>query len=225
VADRPDRSPLEGLGSPRRGSHRPGGSHTGGLIASLVAVLAVIALLVGLYTAFGRPGDGSTVSDGSTGSPATAGASSAATSGAPSAAALPSGSAAAQSGATSSSATAAASGTSTAPASQVPAASGTASSSATGSVAPGAIGSLPVVVLNQSRVAGRAARTADQLRSRGWQVTSIGNFHGSVPSTTIYYPAGGLAAAQALATQLPGADRLRPAFSGVSQRALTVVLV
>ena len=81
-----------------------------------------------------------------------------------------------------------------------------------------------VVVLNQTPVRGLAASAADQLRRRGWQVPSVGNFRGSVSATTVYYPRGRRAAALAAAADLPGPDRVRERFGNLPPTRLTVVL-
>ncbi len=103
----------------------------------------------------------------------------------------------------------------------VPSAGG--SSSATASVA--ATGpKLPVGVLNQSGRTGLAARTAALVRRAGWRVVAVGNSHGGVPATTVYYPTGAKDQASALAAALPGADRVRPSTPTMSSSRLTLVL-
>jgi hypothetical protein len=81
----------------------------------------------------------------------------------------------------------------------------------------------PVVVLNETGITGLAARTAAQLRALGWTVTGIGNWRGSIPTTTVYYPAGRYAAARRLAYDLH-VSRLRPVVPGMLGDRLTVVL-
>lgn len=80
-----------------------------------------------------------------------------------------------------------------------------------------------VVVLNQTTTVGLAAKVAVRLRSAGWVVPTIGNYRGAVPATTVFYPAGGQAAARSLATAL-GVARTAPAPAGMSTSRLTVVL-
>jgi hypothetical protein len=80
------------------------------------------------------------------------------------------------------------------------------------------------VVLNQTARAGLASRVADRLRGQGWTVAGTGNFRGSVPATTVYYPPGAEAAAQALAQTLPTGPRVRPRFGNLSTTRLTVVV-
>lgn len=80
-----------------------------------------------------------------------------------------------------------------------------------------------VVVLNQTATVGLAAKVATRLRGAGWVVPAIGNYRGAVPGTTVFYPAGGQAAAQSLAKAL-GVTRTAPAPAGMSTSRLTVVL-
>ena len=81
----------------------------------------------------------------------------------------------------------------------------------------------PVVVLNQTSIAGLAATTAADLERVGWTVTGVGNWRGNVPETTVYYPEGKSAQATRLARDL-GADRIRPRVSGMRTDRLTVIL-
>lgn len=90
--------------------------------------------------------------------------------------------------------------------------------------APRPVPQVPVVVFNQTTRQGLAAAVAARLRAAGWQVQGVGTFRGVVPATTVYYPDGQAAAAAALAAALPGPDRTRPRFPGLSTTALTVVL-
>jgi LytR cell envelope-related transcriptional attenuator len=97
----------------------------------------------------------------------------------------------------------------------------TTSAPATTSTAGKTIG---VVVLNQSGRRGLGATVAATLRQAGWTVAAVGNFHGAVPTTTVYYPEGKAVEASALAADLPGPDRTRPRFGNLSKTRLTVVL-
>jgi hypothetical protein len=81
-----------------------------------------------------------------------------------------------------------------------------------------------VVVLNQTARAGLAGLVADVLRRDGWTVPAVGNFHGTVPATTVYYPDGAQDAAQAAAESLPTTARTRPRFGNLSTTRLTVVV-
>jgi hypothetical protein len=81
-----------------------------------------------------------------------------------------------------------------------------------------------VVVLNQTSRAGLASHVADALRGDGWTVAAVGNFHGTVPATTVYYPPGEELAAQTAAEDLPATPRIRPRFGNLSTGRLTVVV-
>jgi hypothetical protein len=81
-----------------------------------------------------------------------------------------------------------------------------------------------VVVLNQTSRAGLAGVVADRLRAKGWTVGVVGNFHGVVPATTVYYPPGQQDAARVAADDLPVAPRIMPRFSNLSTTRLTVVV-
>jgi hypothetical protein len=81
-----------------------------------------------------------------------------------------------------------------------------------------------VVVLNQTSRGGLASVVADRLRAKGWTVSVVGNFHGVVPATTVYYPPGQQDAARVAADDLPVAPRIMPRFSNLSTTRLTVVV-
>ena len=55
-------------------------------------------------------------------------------------------------------------------------------------------------------------------------VAAVGNFHGTVPATTVYYPPGGELAAQTAAEDLQATPRIRPRFGNLSTGRLTVVV-
>jgi hypothetical protein len=88
----------------------------------------------------------------------------------------------------------------------------------------GKVRDVQVVVLNQSSRNGLAARAAARLRSKGWSVPSIGNFRGQVGATTVYYPEGAREQARAAAADLPTPPRVRPRFGNLSLTRLTVVV-
>jgi hypothetical protein len=94
-------------------------------------------------------------------------------------------------------------------------------SSASGQATPRGV---KVVVLNATGRTGAAARFQKQLEARGWPVAAIGNFNGTVPASTVYYPRGQQAAAETLDAQFPQVSRVRPAFTGISTTRLTVIL-
>jgi hypothetical protein len=82
----------------------------------------------------------------------------------------------------------------------------------------------PVVVLNQTRVGGLAAETADALRAGGWEVLETGDFSSGVPQTTVYFPPGLEDVAATLDAEWDGIDRVMPIFSGLRDDVLTVIL-
>lgn len=81
----------------------------------------------------------------------------------------------------------------------------------------------PVVVLNNTRIDGLAARTAQHLEQLGWHVRATGNFQGLIPHDTVYFPAGLRSQARRLANVLDN-PRVLPALSWMRPRTLTVIL-
>ncbi|GAA1531619.1 LytR C-terminal domain-containing protein [Nocardioides humi] len=82
-----------------------------------------------------------------------------------------------------------------------------------------------VVVFNNTRVRGLAARVAEKVKAAGWQVAATDNWYGTVPATTVYFPQGKKAAARQLALDLGIARVLRAdADSDMSSTNLTVIL-
>ena len=85
---------------------------------------------------------------------------------------------------------------------------------------------LPKVdVLNQSAPGGSASTVAARVRSRGWVVGRVDDFHGNVSTTTVYYPPGLHSEARDLADDLSGSPRVQAAFNTISDTRLTVILV
>ncbi|MFF0544660.1 LytR C-terminal domain-containing protein [Nocardia thailandica] len=85
---------------------------------------------------------------------------------------------------------------------------------------------VPVKVLNNSMVAGLAARTANELTADGWTNVSTGNYSGAnLSTTTVYYGpgAGDKAAATAVAAEVGGT--VAPKTSGYSDNAPGVVVI
>jgi hypothetical protein len=82
-----------------------------------------------------------------------------------------------------------------------------------------------VDVLNQSAAGGSAHQTADRLRTLGWRIGRVDDFFGNISETTVYFPPGMRAEARQLRRDLPGSPRLQPAFSTLSPRRLSVILV
>jgi hypothetical protein len=82
----------------------------------------------------------------------------------------------------------------------------------------------PVTVLNNSRITGLAARSAERFTGGGWPVAAVGNFRGRIPVTTVYYDPGLETAARDFAGAFDGVVRVRPRFEGLPARGVVVVL-
>jgi hypothetical protein len=182
----------------RRGAHRSRRDLTSAVVPSLLAVLAVTALVTALYVWRAEDPSPSRVA-ASTGQPTTQ----PMTGGSPSP-----------------DVTSAPATTTSAPATRTtprPTAPATTRAAAV-------VRDIEVVVLNQTSRGGLAARVADVLRGKGWTVPATGNFRGIVPATTVYYPPGAEAQARRAARDLPTEPRLRPRFGNLSTSRLTVVV-
>lgn len=87
--------------------------------------------------------------------------------------------------------------------------------------------SVPVRVLNNSMVAGLAAKTAGQLAADGWTIAETGNYPGSnIAKTTVYYgnSAGDKEAAQAIADDLGAAVAPKSDAIGDTGPGVTVIV-
>ena|GEM_PF-4205280 len=82
----------------------------------------------------------------------------------------------------------------------------------------------PVVVVNQTDGAGLGARAAEAINAGGWPIDSVASGVVGAPSTTLYVPAGLEAQAQAFLAAFPAVQRQRPAFEGLAEQGLTLVL-
>jgi hypothetical protein len=183
----------------RRGAHRTSRAASATLLPSLLAILAVTSLITALYVWRGEEAQPpSAAASGASPTPHSTTSSPRTTS-----------PATAASDTTTESAT-----TTSAPTSQHTKA------------APGAQlrASIAIVVLNQTSQAGLASTVATRLRTKGWTVSGVGNFHGVVSATTVYYPVGHEAAATAAAKSLPTPPRVLPRFGNLSLTRLTVVV-
>jgi cell division septation protein DedD len=182
----------------RRGAHRSRRDIAGAFVPSLLAVLAVSAMITALYVWRGESPD--------TATPASATTKQSTTAPAPSTSAP-------------SKATTKAPGkpATTAATSHPP-------STETTSKAGVPVGDLEIVVLNATGRKGLARIVANRLRDKGWTVALVSNFRGSVPATTVYYPPGAQADAEAAAAGLPTEPRVRPRFGNLSTSRLTVVV-
>ena len=188
----------------RRGAHRTSRDLAGSLVPSLLAMLAVTALVVSLYVWRGEDADTDRTRQ---------------TADRSSAAPMTSGSAAPKTTPASDPPPSRATSASTPPAS-VATTKKLSKPAATADV----VGGIEVVVLNQTRRGGLAASVAELLRGKGWEVPATGNFRGEVPATTVYYPDGAEAQARLAAAGLPTEPRIRPRFGNLSPSRLTVVV-
>ena len=85
-------------------------------------------------------------------------------------------------------------------------------------------GKVYVEVYNNSGITGLAGRVGGQAQTIGWNVVGTDNWYGTVPSSTVYYPARLKAAGKQLALDL-GIRRVLPATGDSMKRdRLTVVL-
>lgn len=189
--------------SPDSGSTRP-------LRVAGIALLGVaaVALVIGLITMFGGNGDGRADGNGEERPPEATSTTKSST--------LP--------GNPPSSATT----TKSVPPTTTTTSSGPTTTTTTGSTPPGDGNgepekSVPVRVLNNSKIKGLAATAQDDLKADGWQVVSIGNYSASnLPETTVFFRPGtdeeaaarALAAAFGLAVQ-PRIDTLAGEPAGV----------
>jgi LytR cell envelope-related transcriptional attenuator len=90
-----------------------------------------------------------------------------------------------------------------------------------------AAGKLPLVVLNNTQLAGLADQASARFEAGGWAVTSTASISNDIISTCAYYDtatAGAQAAAQALQTQFPAIKRVVPKFAGLPAGPVVVVL-
>jgi hypothetical protein len=84
-------------------------------------------------------------------------------------------------------------------------------------------GKVYVEVYNNSGIDGLAGRVADRATTVGWQVVGSDNWYGTIPTTTVYYPARLKAAAKVLALDL-GVHRTAPAVGAMKLDRLTLIL-
>jgi hypothetical protein len=80
-----------------------------------------------------------------------------------------------------------------------------------------------VEVYNNSGISGLAGRTARRASGAGWKVVGSDNWYGTIPASTVYFPARLEPEAKLLARDL-GIRRLRPAISPMRGDRLTVIL-
>jgi hypothetical protein len=80
-----------------------------------------------------------------------------------------------------------------------------------------------VEVYNNSGISGLAGRTSARASGAGWQVVGSDNWYGTIPASTVYYPARLQAEAKLLAKDL-GIGRVKPAIAPMRFDRLTVIL-
>lgn len=83
----------------------------------------------------------------------------------------------------------------------------------------------PVGIANQTSVDGLELRAQERLEAGGWEVAATSPFDGNVSETTVYYPPGLQASAEALARQFPEIGRVQETVESLNQTRLVVVLV
>jgi LytR cell envelope-related transcriptional attenuator len=78
-------------------------------------------------------------------------------------------------------------------------------------------------VFNNSGISGLAGSTAARAQGAGWQVVGSDNWYGTIPATTVYYPAGLHEAGRLLGRDL-GISRVKPTIAPMRGDRLTVIL-
>jgi uncharacterized iron-regulated membrane protein len=84
-----------------------------------------------------------------------------------------------------------------------------------------------VVVLNNSGIAGLAAKAVSRLTQAGWRATDGGNFDGPIISTAVYYDPSvnnSHADADALQAQFPAIQRVKQKFGGLPGGTLILIV-
>jgi hypothetical protein len=84
-------------------------------------------------------------------------------------------------------------------------------------------GKVYVEVYNNSGISGLAGRVGTTATQAGWKVVGTDNWYGTIPASTVYYPAKLERAARALALDL-GIRRTLPAVDPMKLDRLTVIL-
>jgi cytoskeletal protein RodZ len=93
----------------------------------------------------------------------------------------------------------------------------------TSTTAPAVERSASVSVLNNTGISGLARTFAVRVTDAGWTLAGVGNWRGSVPGNTVYYPAGFEAQATQLAHDV-GITRVRASVAPMRMDRLTVIL-
>lgn len=80
-----------------------------------------------------------------------------------------------------------------------------------------------VAIFNNTSTSGLAATFSARVQAEGWTVAGVGNWRGSIPSNTVYYPADLEEQGRLLAADL-GIGRVMPAVDPMRTDRLTLVL-
>ncbi len=80
-----------------------------------------------------------------------------------------------------------------------------------------------VEVYNNSGISGLAGSTAARAQGAGWEVVGSDNWYGTIPASTVYFPARLKAQAALLGKDL-GIKRLKPTIAPMRGDRLTVIL-
>ena len=80
-----------------------------------------------------------------------------------------------------------------------------------------------VAVLNNSGVVGAARTFSAKVAGAGWRVQGVGNWRGSIPANTVYYPAGLQEQAELLAKDVD-VERVLPSVAPMRTDRLTIIL-
>ena len=83
--------------------------------------------------------------------------------------------------------------------------------------------STSVLTFNQIGIRGLAAQVSAQAQQAGWTIAGLGDWRGSVPQDTVYFPPGKQAEAELLGADL-SITRFMPAVENISKTQLTVIL-
>lgn len=85
----------------------------------------------------------------------------------------------------------------------------------------------PLTVLNNTTITGLAGEAAQSFSESGWTVTSVDNYTGALPTTTVFYDSTDptqRAAAETLARQFSAVADVQPRIPDLPSTGLTVVL-
>jgi hypothetical protein len=82
---------------------------------------------------------------------------------------------------------------------------------------------IAVSVLNNTGVPGAAGAFSAKVKGAGWTVGGVGNWRGSVPGNTVYYPAGHQSEAIQLGKDV-GITRILPRVDPMRTDRLTIIL-